>query len=148
MKVVLVEDNQTLQKSITKVLTDKGHGVQVFYDGESARKWLMLEHTTVDVCIFDYMLPELDGVALTTLMREAGINTPVLILTARDTIQDKVAGLESGADYYLTKPFEFDELLVCLKVLHRRPPTYQVEKVEIAPDTTCNLSNHTVSVAG
>lgn len=148
MKVVLVEDNQTLQKSITKVLTDKGYSVQVFYDGESARKWLMLEHTTVDVCIFDYMLPELDGVALTTLLREAGINTPVLILTARDTIQDKVTGLESGADYYLTKPFEFDELLVCLKVLHRRPPTYQVEKVEIAPDTTCNLSNHTVSVAG
>jgi DNA-binding response OmpR family regulator len=129
-------------------LTDKGHSVQVFYDGESARKWLMLEHTTVDVCIFDYMLPELDGAALTTLLRAAGINTPVLILTARDTIQDKVAGLESGADYYLTKPFEFDELLVCLKVLHRRPPTYQVEKVEIALDTTCNLSNHTVSVAG
>ena len=148
MKIVLVEDNQTLQKSIAKVLTDKGHCVQTFSDGESARKWLLVEHAAVDVCIFDYMLPELDGVALTAQRREANITTPVLMLTARDTIHDKVAGLESGADYYLTKPFEFDELLVCLKVLHRRPQTYQVEEVEIAPETTCNLNNHTVSVAG
>ncbi len=148
MKIVLVEDNQTLQKSIAKVLTDKGHCVQTFSDGESARKWLLVEHATVDVCIFDYMLPELDGAALTALLRSADITTPVLMLTARDTIKDKVAGLESGADYYLTKPFEFDELLVCLKVLHRRPTTYQVEEVEIAPETRCNLNNHTVSVAG
>lgn len=147
MKIVLVEDNQTLQKSIAKVLTDKGHCVQAFSDGESARQWLMVEHAAVDVCIFDYMLPELDGVALTSLLRSANITTPVLMLTARDTVRDKVAGLESGADYYLTKPFEFDELLVCLKVLHRRPLTYQVEEVEIAPKTTCNLNNHTVSVA-
>lgn len=147
MKVVLVEDNQTLQKSIVKVLTDQGHSVQVFSDGESARKWLMVEHAAVDVCIFDYMLPELDGQMLTSLLRSSNITTPVLMLTARDTIQDKVAGLESGADYYLTKPFEFDELLVCLKVLHRRPQTYQVEEVEIAPEITCNLHTHTVSVA-
>ena len=148
MKIVLVEDNQTLQKSITKVLTDKGHHVQAFSDGESARKWLMVEHKGVDVCIFDYMLPELDGASLTSLLRASHIATPILMLTARDTLSDKVAGLESGVDYYLTKPFEFDELLVCLKVLLRRPLTYQVEEVEIAPDTTCNLHNHTVSVAG
>jgi DNA-binding response OmpR family regulator len=148
MKIVLVEDNQTMQKSIAKVLVDKGHAVQMFSDGESARKWLLVEHTSVDVCIFDYMLPELDGVSLTALLRAADIKTPVLVLTARDTVRDKVTGLESGADYYLTKPFEFDELLVCLKVLHRRPQTYQVEEVEIAPETTCNLSNHSVSVAG
>lgn len=148
MKIVLVEDNQTLQKSIAKVLTDKGHRVQAFSDGESARKWLMVEHAAVDVCIFDYMLPELDGAALTSLLRASHIATPILMLTARDTIKDKVAGLESGVDYYLTKPFEFDELLVCLKVLHRRLPRYQVEEVEIAPETTCNLNNRTVSVVG
>ncbi len=148
MKIVLVEDNQTLQKSIAKVLIDKGHRVQVFSDGESALKWLMVEHETVDVCIFDYMLPELDGVSLTSLLRAANIAIPILMLTARDTLSDKVAGLESGVDYYLTKPFEFDELLVCLKVLYRRPLTYQVEEVEIAPLTTCNLHNHSVSVVG
>lgn len=148
MKIVLVEDNQTLQKSIAKVLTDTGHSIQAFSDGESARKWLMVEHASVDVCIFDYMLPELDGASLTALLRSSNITTPVLMLTARETVNDKVAGLESGADYYLTKPFEFDELLVCLKVLHRRPLTYQAEEVEIAPETTCNLNNHTVSVRG
>ncbi len=147
MKIVLVEDNQTLQKSIAKVLTDNGHHVQAFSDGESARKWLMVEHATTDVCIFDYMLPELDGVSLTSQLRVAQIVTPILMLTARDTLGDKVAGLESGVDYYLTKPFEFDELLVCLKVLHRRPLTYQVEEVEIAPKTTCNLHSHTLTVA-
>ncbi len=148
MKIVLVEDNQTLQKSIVKVLTDKGHCVQAFSDGESARKWLLVEHAAVDVCIFDYMLPELDGASLASLLRASHIATPILMLTARDAIKDKVAGLESGVDYYLTKPFEFDELLVCLKVLHRRLPRYQVEEVEIAPETTCNLNNHTVSVVG
>jgi DNA-binding response OmpR family regulator len=148
MKVVLVEDNQTLQKSIVKVLTDKGHCVKAFSDGESAKRWIMIEHASVDVCIFDYMLPLLDGVALVSLLRSANIPIPILMLTARDTIHDKVAGLESGADYYLTKPFEFEELLVCLKVLHRRPKTYQVEEVEIAPGVTCNLNNHSISVVG
>jgi DNA-binding response OmpR family regulator len=148
MKVVLVEDNQTMQQSIAKVLIDKGHYVKVFSDGESARKWLMVEHATVDVCIFDYMLPLLDGMSLTLLLRSAHITIPVLMLTARDTIRDKVAGLENGADYYLTKPFEFEELLACLKVLHRRPRTYQVAEVEVAPEIMCNLSNHTLVVAG
>lgn len=148
MKVVLVEDNHTLQQSITKVLIDKGHYVKAFSDGESARKWLMVEHATVDACIFDYMLPMLDGMSLTLLLRSAQITTPILMLTARDTLQDKVAGLESGADYYLTKPFEFEELLACLKVLHRRPRTYQVAEVEIASEIICNLSNHTLLVAG
>lgn len=148
MKIVLVEDNQTLQKSIVKVLTDSGHHVQAFSDGESARQWLMVEHTAVDVCIFDYMLPKLDGASLTSQLRTSHITTPILMLTARDTLNDKVAGLESGVDYYLTKPFEFDELLVCLKALHRRPIAYQVAEVEIAPEITCNLNDHTVSVAG
>jgi DNA-binding response OmpR family regulator len=135
-------------KSVKKVLTDKGHSVQTFSDGASARFWLLVEHGQVDVCIIDYMLPELDGVSLIATLRAANITIPILMLTARDGIADKVIGLESGADYYLTKPFEFAELLVCLTVLHRRLPAYQVEEIEVSPEVVCNMRNHTVSVAG
>jgi DNA-binding response OmpR family regulator len=142
MKIVLVEDNITLQKSIVKVLNDEGHSVQSFSDGESARKWLMVENETVDLCIIDYMLPELDGVSLIKKIREAEIHTPVLMLTARDGLGDKVKGLESGADYYLTKPFEFEELLACLKALYRRPPHFQSNVVEIQDGIICDLGKY------
>lgn len=148
MKIVIVEDNQTLQKSIDKVLKDENHSTQAFFDGELARKWLMINHGSVDLCIIDYLLPGLDGISLIKLLREKQINVPVLMLTALSSIEDKVLGLSSGADYYLTKPFEFDELLACIKALHRRPSNFQSEVVEIYPGTICNLSNHTLLKEG
>lgn len=148
MRIVLVEDNQTLLKSITKVLIDEGHTVQAFSDGESAYKWLMVEHQNVDVGIFDYMLPGMSGVELLQELREDEVVIPVLMLTARDGVTDKVAGLDAGADYYLTKPFEYDELLACLKVLYRRPQTYQTESIELREGIVCNLGSRTVNVDG
>ena len=139
MKIVVVEDNQTLQKSLKEVLGAQGHNVQCFSDGASAKAFMMVEHAGVDVCIVDYMLPELDGISLIKILREAGVATPMLMLTARDSVEDKVLWLESGADYYLTKPFEFAELLACLKVLYRRPDGYQEESVEIAPGLTFDM---------
>lgn len=148
MRIILVEDNHTLQKSIKKALTDEGHQVQAFSDGESAWDWLETEYKNVDVGIFDYMLPSMSGVDLLTNLREAGIVLPVLMLTARDSVKDKVAGLDGGADYYLTKPFEYDELLSCLKALYRRPQAYQAEVVELNDAVVCNLEHRTLLVQG
>ena len=148
MRIVVVEDNQILLKSITKVLTDEGHTVQAFSDGESAQSWLLLEHQNVDVAIFDYMLPGMSGVELLLDLREHEIVIPVLMLTARDAVTDKVAGLDAGADYYLTKPFEYDELLACLKALYRRPQRYQTEMVELRGNLICNFSKRTLERDG
>jgi two-component system, OmpR family, copper resistance phosphate regulon response regulator CusR len=148
MKIVIVEDNQTLLNSMVRVLTDEGHRTHCFTDGESARKWLMVEHAAVDLCLVDYMLPELDGVALIKALRKANIMLPVLMLTARTGVADKVYGLESGADYYLTKPFSFDELLACLKALYRRPHKYQLDRVELQPEVVCDLNTHVLTKSG
>ena len=148
MKVVVVEDNLTLQKSIAKVLKDEGHSVEAFSDGESARKFMLIEREAIDLAIIDYMLPELDGVELIRVLRAEEISVPALMLTARDSVSDKVTGLESGADYYLTKPFEFDELLACMQALRRRPQGYQNETVEILPGLTCNLGTHMLDRGG
>ena len=142
MKIVVVEDNRVLQDSIKKVLTDEGHFVEVFGDGESARRFCMVEREALDLLIVDYMLPELDGVELITALRKEGMSTPIIMLTAKGEVRDKVTGLQSGADYYLTKPFAFDELLACIGVMRRRPPNYQSEQCEIQAGLAVDFTLH------
>ena len=148
MKIVVVEDNQVLQDSIKKVLTDEGHFIEVFADGESARRFCMIEREAIDLMIVDYMLPELDGVELITALRQESISTPIIMLTAKGEVRDKVAGLESGADYYLTKPFEFDELLACIGVMRRRPANYQSEQCEVQAGLMFDFALHKLTKDG
>lgn len=144
MKIIVVEDNEILAKSIAKVLTAEGHAVRTFGDGKEARTFMLVERGAIDLAIVDYMLPGIDGVTLIKELRDEGMTTPFLMLTARTEVGDKVRGLNSGADYYLTKPFEFDELLACIAALRRRPARYEREEMTIAPNLVYVGDTHTV----
>ena len=116
--ILLVEDDHRLAELIGRRLRADGHAVDIRGDGRSG-----LERAAagdLDLAIVDVMLPELDGMVLTRSLRDAGVHTPVLMLTARDAVDDRVRGLRSGADDYLVKPFAFDELLARIDALSRR----------------------------
>ncbi|QSQ25842.1 response regulator transcription factor [Pyxidicoccus parkwayensis] len=121
MEVLLVEDEEKMVALLQRGLTEEGHGVDVCSEGREA-----LERGArdgYDVIILDWALPGMDGLTLLKHWRSAGVRTPVLMLTARGTTTEKVTGLRSGADDYLVKPFDFDELLARLEALCRRGET-------------------------
>ena len=118
MKILLAEDNKKLGALIKYVLEEAKNQVDWFYDGASA--WEAIERHRYDVMVLDWMIPELSGVEICEALREKGNHTPVLLLTARDTVEDRVIGLEFGADDDLVKPFEFTELLARVNALQRR----------------------------
>jgi DNA-binding response OmpR family regulator len=118
MKVLFVEDSELLQDSVCTGLRRLGFAVDSARDGEEGL-WLA-ESNGYDVVILDIMLPKMDGLTLLKKLREKGSNDHVLILTARDAVPDRVAGLDCGADDYLPKPFEFDELVARVRALARR----------------------------
>lgn len=119
MRILVVEDEQKIAQAVKKGLELKGYAVDMVHDGDSG-----LSHALdpdYDLIVLDRMLPGIDGVAITQKMRAAKVSTPVLMLTARGTIGDRVEGLNSGADDYLVKPFSFDELTARVNALLRRP---------------------------
>jgi two-component system, OmpR family, response regulator len=118
MRVLLVDDDQSLVRVLRQGLTAEGCAVTAGFDGAEGLRLAM--SSDVDVIVLDVMLPEMDGHEVLTALRTAGVATPVLLLTARDAVSDRVSGLEAGADDYLTKPFAFDELLARIRALHRR----------------------------
>lgn len=118
MRILLVEDDDLLGDGLAAGLTLDGYGVDWVQDGEAARLALLAEN--YDACVLDLGLPRRDGLAVLRELRGRGKRTPVLILTARDTTADKVAGLDAGADDYLLKPFELAELQARLRALLRR----------------------------
>jgi DNA-binding response OmpR family regulator len=118
MRVLIAEDSLSLQRSLRIALRKTGYAVDVAEDGESAR-WLA-ESNPYDLIILDLMLPKLNGLDLLHHLREQGHETPVLILTALNAIDDRVKGLKTGADDYLTKPFALEELLARVEALLRR----------------------------
>lgn len=118
MRIILIEDEKQLARIIKKGLEEASYSVDVAYDGEEGL--YMAEHFPADVIILDIMLPVIDGLSLLSIIRKKGVKTPVILLTAKDTISDKIKGLDTGADDYLTKPFEFDELLARIRSLLRR----------------------------
>ncbi|HEY8647172.1 MAG TPA: response regulator transcription factor [Gaiellaceae bacterium] len=120
MRVLVVEDEQKLAALLARGLREEGHAADIAARGEDA-VW-MAEAAPFDVIVLDVMLPGLDGFAVCRRLREQGVWTPVLMLTARDAVEDRVAGLDAGADDYLAKPFSFDELLARLRALTRRAP--------------------------
>jgi heavy metal response regulator len=121
MRILVVEDETAIAGFIADGLAKAGYGVDVAHDGPDALHWVAI--TTYDVIILDIMLPGMDGLTICDAMRRRGVASPVLMLTARDTIDDRVTGLDSGADDYLVKPFAFAELLARIRALLRREPT-------------------------
>lgn len=117
MRILFAEDERDLNDIITKKLTSQGYSVDSVYDGEEAID--ILSYTDYDAVILDIMMPKVDGFAVLRALRGAGKNTPVLFLTARDSVQDRVAGLDSGANDYLVKPFSVEELLARIRAMTR-----------------------------
>jgi two-component system OmpR family response regulator len=120
VRILVVEDERKLASLLKRGLTEDGHVAEVAANGEDA-VW-MARARTYDAIVLDVMLPGIDGFATCQALRAGGVWTPVLMLTARDNVDDRVHGLDSGADDYLTKPFSFTELLARLRALARRAP--------------------------
>jgi DNA-binding response OmpR family regulator len=118
MKILLVEDERRFALTVARGLREEGHAVDVCHEGSEARRQAGV--IDYDVIVLDWMLPDLDGVTLVRDWRRDGLRTPVLMLTARGTVGEKVTGLRAGADDYLVKPFAFEELLARIEALHRR----------------------------
>ena len=118
MKILIVEDEQLLADSLKTLLESKGFSVEAVYDGVSGSEYAELN--IYDLLILDVMMPGIDGYALARRVREKRMGVPILMLTARSELEDRIKGLDSGADYYLTKPFDARELLSCINALLRR----------------------------
>ncbi len=122
MKILIIEDNEKLAVTIKKGLEHEGYVVDAIFDGAEGYRRLLMERKVYDLVLLDLMLPNKDGISICTDWRKEGVVTPVLMLTARNTTDDTVLGLDAGADDYLAKPFEFPELLARIRALLRRPP--------------------------
>lgn len=127
MKILLVEDNEILSKNITTFLKLEWITVVPLFSGMKAN--LELTSSNYDLVILDLGLPDIDGISVAKQIRASGKNIPILILTARDTKQDKLSGFQSGADDYLTKPFDYDELLMRIHALVRRGFAVKSEQI-------------------
>lgn len=136
MRILLVEDEERLAVTIKKGLVEEGFAVDTALDG--AEGFYLASEETYDLVVLDIMLPKLDGLSLCKRLRGKNIKTPILILTAKGAVQDKVAGLDSGADDYLTKPFSFLELKSRIHALIRRSkneisPVLKIADLEVDP---------------
>ena len=145
MRVLLVEDSVRLQKSLGKALRQSGYTVDLSGDGEDGH-W-QAEANDYDVIILDIMLPKLDGLTVMRRLRTQGQQMPILLLTARDTVADRVEGLQTGADDYLVKPFALQELLARVQVLCRRHFATQTNRLVLG-DLELDLTAHAVTRCG
>lgn len=127
MKVLLVEDDILLSEAVSQILRKHNYSVDVCYDGESGLDFAL--SGIYDIILLDIMLPIMDGVEALRQMRQEGITVPVMMLTAKSELRDKVQGLDSGADDYLPKPFESEELLARMRALVRRKDSYHDEGI-------------------
>lgn len=121
MKILVVEDNKNLAESLKTALTQENYAVDLVFDGEAAVRYLLARPTGYDLIILDVMLPGKNGLEVCHEARANKVVTPLLMLTARDTTNDKILGLDAGADDYLAKPFALEELLARVRALLRRP---------------------------
>lgn len=140
MKILIIEDERLLADSLKTLLEGKGFDVEAVYDGQSGMEYAELG--IYDLLILDVMMPDMDGYQVAKQVRSKRCATPILMLTAKASVEDRITGLNSGADYYLTKPFDTRELLACINALLRRQGKQVDELVygNVALDLeTCNL---------
>jgi len=145
LRILIIEDEKDLAFIIKKGLEEEGYIVDEANDGEEGQ--YMAEHYPADVIILDIMLPKIDGLTLLSNIRKKAITTPVILLTARDAILDKIKGLDTGADDYLTKPFVFDELLARIRTLIRRQSAVKESVIRI-DDLEINTATREVTRGG
>ena len=145
MKILLAEDTADLNRAICAVLSHEGHEMVPAYDGEEAVTYLMRD--SFDCIVLDIMMPKKNGIEVLKDLRENGILTPVLLLTAKAEVDDRVNGLDAGADDYLTKPFIPGELLARVRAISRRQGEVVMDELEFE-DLVLSLSNYTLEGNG
>ena len=145
MKILVVEDEHRLADLLRRALEHERHNVELAYDGDDGLQ--RAQSATFDLVVLDVMLPKLDGFEVCRRLREEEIRTPVLMLTARDAVSDRVEGLDAGADDYLTKPFAVAELLARVRALGRRGPQAASETLQVS-DLMLDPGRHVVRRAG
>ena len=145
MRLLVVEDEKNLNRIIAEALEDEGYSVDACFNGVEALECMACAH--YDVIVLDIMMPKMDGLTLVRTLRAQGDATPVLFLTSRDGVADRVEGLESGGDYYLVKPFHFDELIAVVRAMTRKYSENRSNVYTLA-DLTLDASAKTVQRAG
>ena len=145
MKILVVEDERDLNRIITKHLKKNNYSVDSCFDGQEALDFI--SYSEYDLIITDIMMPNVDGYEFIDKLRANKNNTPVIMLTAKDTLEDKIVGLDSGADDYIVKPFEFDELLARIRVLMRRNYGLATNIIQIE-EVTLDLAKKQVTKSG
>ena len=147
MRILVVEDDRAISGAVKKRLMQENNIVDVCENGQDAYDYIIM--TEYDVILMDIMLPGEDGLSVVRRARERGIRTPILFLTARDTVSDRVTGLDAGGDDYLVKPFALDELMARIRVLVRRnAPEPKTGNLLAVGDLTMDISARRVSRAG
>jgi DNA-binding response OmpR family regulator len=145
VSLLVIEDERKIREFLRRGLEEEGYSVEVVADGEDGLE--LASQNSYDLIILDLLLPRRDGIEVCRTLRTRGIATPVLMLTARDAIPDRVAGLDVGADDYLTKPFAFEELLARIRALLRREPVARPTVLRAA-DLSLDPATHAVTRGG
>jgi len=145
MRILVIEDEKHIADFVKQGLKEEGYSVDVAYDGEKG--YFLAGTEEYDAIVLDLMIPKIDGVTLCKKLRQDKISTPVLMLTAKDSVDDKVKGLDSGAEDYLTKPFAFKEFLARIRVLLRKNKSVILTKLQVA-DLVMDILTHKVTRDG
>jgi DNA-binding response OmpR family regulator len=145
MRILVIEDEKHIASFIKQGLKEEGYAVDVVYDGEKG--YFLAGTEPYDLIVLDIMIPKIDGVTVCKYLRNDKVNTPILFLTAKDEIDDKVTGLDAGAEGYLTKPFSFDEFLARIRALLRSKGTLVSTQIQV-DDLVMDLLAHKVTRGG
>lgn len=144
MRILVIEDEKKIADFIKRGLKEEGYAVDAAYDGAEGQ--FLAKTNTYDLILLDLMLPKIDGLTVCKNLKKEGIITPVIMLTAKDTVEDKVIGLDTGADDYITKPFVFEELLARVRAVLRKKSSKDATKLEVE-DLALDLITHRVTRA-
>ena len=145
MRILIIEDNQKLADSLCRGLTQEGYAVDYVLHGLDGEKRIRMSHDDYDLLILDLTLPGKGGIEICQTLRGQGIMTTIIMLTAKDTVEDKIIGLDSGADDYLVKPFSFEELLSRVRALSRRQRITRLPSLQVG-ELTLNTATQEVYI--